>query len=434
MGVTRYYEGYWAMDYLTQQGPFNFIAHLIGCKGLDLTTLKYTERVPPRSEWVVNPEHYSAQELDPFFTWHLAAGTTWLTAGFLQIFWAKLGDGGWSVSMINVSHVLNFALYSDVTCPYHLTTNKLIIHLQPPSQTHPLQHRKLHKRFGWIVCMPALMVHLIFATRMAIRNPVNQAPIIVSQYGAMIFEGFVLFCVALKYALDSEKAGDKEKKRKLMGMHKLRMVNCYIQTIFGSGAIRVSLWILYLLGHFFSPEIQARIDRGTCQTAAHDERGQPLGSAENCWVPVFLNLALTNVLNTWLLYVCMVTDEFDGHDVTKFKRRFRMALRVMVAATFVALVPSWFDNAFFMYILMALGVISRMSSLYDFVGSWKRHTGRVIYVERSVHKIAVLFLQSVMLSSLIAHCCIIIRARAWLFWCLIGSEEEEEVGKSTKQN
>ena len=93
MGITRYYSKLWMNELIAQQGPFNVLAYLIGCKSLEFDTMQYTTEI--QHDPNVVPERGSPEELDWVFLYHLLFGICWLTSGFMQIFWAR---SGWSVS------------------------------------------------------------------------------------------------------------------------------------------------------------------------------------------------------------------------------------------------------------------------------------------------------------------------------------------------
>ena len=116
MAGTRFYEKRWANELYFQQGPFNVLAHMMGCEGLNITTIPYTHKIsssPFKAIGPAKPQRDSSEELDSYFAWHLAGGILWLTFGFMQIYWA---EGGWSVSLrnerINFLHVQQSCLIS----------------------------------------------------------------------------------------------------------------------------------------------------------------------------------------------------------------------------------------------------------------------------------------------------------------------------------
>uniref|UniRef100_A0A6U2ZGN3 Uncharacterized protein n=1 Tax=Entomoneis paludosa TaxID=265537 RepID=A0A6U2ZGN3_9STRA len=138
MAFTRYFEGWWGQQLLTQQGPFNLMANAIGCKGLDMNAIKYAIQAPQDQEQkevvrlgshaaLAQPERVlfpqespeeqefaSAEssvnaapkslghspDIDYYFALHLFFGMVWLTMGGIQIYLAK---NGWSVSSFNSS-------------------------------------------------------------------------------------------------------------------------------------------------------------------------------------------------------------------------------------------------------------------------------------------------------------------------------------------
>jgi len=294
MAITRFYHKQWAVELLSQQGPFNLVSWLLGGGMISPTahvyTYENTNQVPEGNRGFVfliqrslgklknktkagdfeldeqDPESESQhfKNLDLFFSLHLFCGLLWLTVGGLQIFWAK----AWSID------------------------------------TH--HNRRAHKIFGYFVALPALALHLIDGFYMAYMNPVNQDWTIQFLYFGMVINATQQVVVAMQHA-------HPETRR----FHKYRMVKLYILTIFGSGAIRFAAWILWLVGKFLPFGIRVLIDRGTCQSNSKifgNERGFQ-ADAELCYAPVFMNLASTQVLQTWLQYIlaCLLTrdQEFD---------------------------------------------------------------------------------------------------------------------------
>lgn len=78
------------------------------------------------------------------------------------------------------------------------------------------------------------------ASRIAWRNPVNQVRFISIQYFAMIAESLLLAANGLWFAMEGNH-----------GMHIVRMFFTWIQSVVGSGSIRLTAWILWLIGKFF---------------------------------------------------------------------------------------------------------------------------------------------------------------------------------------
>jgi hypothetical protein len=76
--------------------------------------------------------------------------------------------------------------------------------------------------------------------RMAWHNPMSQVWLIQAQYWSGMTEMVLLICLGIMYA-----------KKKNAPMHMVRMVFAFLQSVFGSGAIRVTAWILWLLSKFF---------------------------------------------------------------------------------------------------------------------------------------------------------------------------------------
>lgn len=202
------------------------------------------------------------------------------------------------------------------------------------------------------------------------------------QYFAMIVDSLLLCYTGLKFMKDSRKMepGSKEQES-LRNRHKVQMAFCYFHSVFGSGPIRITGWFLWMVGKFFRPELQIRIDRGECQ-----KLGSPLGSAENCWVPVFLNLLLTNLLLIWLQWLFLSLPyhqiEKDPHDVKAIKSSLKSAIGFSAVIIPLLFFPAA-DNLFLYPIGIVMG-ITRMHSwhtmLHDpntFVGrTYKKYKGK----------------------------------------------------------
>lgn len=74
------------------------------------------------------------------------------------------------------------------------------------------------------------------------------------------------------------------------------MVFMYIESMFGADTIRVTAWILWIISKICPRYIAMKLDRGIWQQSAVC-RGEFLGSAESCWIPTYVNLALGIFLN-----------------------------------------------------------------------------------------------------------------------------------------
>jgi hypothetical protein len=90
------------------------------------------------------------------------------------------------------------------------------------------------------VALPAFFCHIAMASRIAWRNPVNQVSFISIQYWAMIFESLLLAANGIWFAME-----------KNYPMHLVRMFFTWIQSVVGSGSIRLTAWVLWLIGKFF---------------------------------------------------------------------------------------------------------------------------------------------------------------------------------------
>jgi hypothetical protein len=224
MGISRFYDGRWTNSLLAQQGPLNLIAYAFGCKTLDIVAIPYARQGPaPAGK---NPLDYS-DDIDWYFTLHLCAGISWLTLGSLQIFLAR---SGWSVSK---------CLWISRASGILVLIPELLFHLSSFQQNEVVRKRA-HKFFGYFLALPAFACHMIMACMMAVRNPVDQIFIIQLQYFATLLESVILVALGIMY----RRKGNNE-------MHILRMSFAFIQSVFGSGAIRVTAWLLWLIAKFF---------------------------------------------------------------------------------------------------------------------------------------------------------------------------------------
>ena len=68
--------------------------------------------------------------------------------------------------------------------------------------------------------------------------------------------GWLLLGFGIYYARMARKAKDgSAEERSFRNLHKARMGTLYIRTISGSGAVRVTVWMLWILGKFFRYDI-----------------------------------------------------------------------------------------------------------------------------------------------------------------------------------
>jgi hypothetical protein len=91
--------------------------------------------------------------------------------------------------------------------------------------------------------LPSFVVHICFAAYQAYRNPIKQVKVIQFQYFAAVLESLVLAYLAIAYVRGKKKNGKQ--------MHMVRMFFMFAQTVFGSGAIRLTAWLLWMIGKFF---------------------------------------------------------------------------------------------------------------------------------------------------------------------------------------
>lgn len=110
---------------------------------------------------------------------------------------------------------------------------------------------------------------------------------------------------------------------------------CYLDSIFGSGPIRVTAWLLWLIAKFLPHNVANRIDRSVCQ-----EKGIG-GDASQCTVPVFINLAFGHLLIAWiqLIFISSPFINIDEYDLKWIKRRFQYALLFVPLFILVVLFP-----------------------------------------------------------------------------------------------
>lgn len=331
MATTRYYKKLWANEVMAQQGPLNVIADMLGCEGVDIMAIPYTKQINDTSPFQ-NPKHpperNSPEELDPYFAWHLAFGIVWLTFGFVQIFNAR---GGWS--------------------PVREVSGKA------------------HRIFGKFFAIPAFCCHMYCAYKMIVRNPVNQNVAVVTQYWATLIDSCLL-CINGVWCISKARSShSKKEKDSWQNKHILRMGMCYFESVFGSGSIRLTAWALWLFAKFWPHKLAMRIDRGICQSYA-ECRGQQVGSAQSCFIPVFLNLALTDILILWIefLFISLPETDFaiDESDLKVFKQK----TKAIITAGMMFLPMLLFEQLdnFTYPLLFVYALFGRVESIWIFIG------------------------------------------------------------------
>jgi len=329
IAFTRFYKDQWEQELITQQGPLNVITNLMNCTGLDFNVITYTGRIHDKDSFQDPDQIERDEELDPVFAYHLLAGILWLSAGFLQIYFAR---SGWS-------------------------TNKTLNH-------------EYHRKFGKVVAIPSLLFHIFCTCRIIWRNPVEQTWAIRFQYIFTVADSIILAILGIKAIRDSRKPENANDQAMLRSTHKLRMAFCYFESIFGSGSIRLTAWVLWIVAKFFPPFWQNRIDRGTCQHGAL-ERGQSLGSAEDCWIPVFFNMALTEMLILWLEFVFLnvPNQEFQITDQDRKIFKFKIhALTIISIPLFISFIFPSLDGLGYC-LTFVYGVLLRMHSFWLWIGT-----------------------------------------------------------------
>lgn len=90
---------------------------------------------------------------------------------------------------------------------------------------------------------------------MALKNPVNQVFPIQFLYIGDILDMVIVAMSGVREAIKmgkAERAGaSQEVVQEHKNRHKHDMVYVYIRSIMGSGAIRASIWLLWMAGKFF---------------------------------------------------------------------------------------------------------------------------------------------------------------------------------------
>lgn len=113
------------------------------------------------------------------------------------------------------------------------------------------RHRA-HRKFGKCVAVPAMFCHIFMAIAMVVKNPVRQSIFIQIMYLSFIVTGFTRPLKGLKYAREARALGEGSPERNMtLGRHKVAMARNYVWTTFGSGAIRLTSWVLWVIGKFF---------------------------------------------------------------------------------------------------------------------------------------------------------------------------------------
>jgi len=294
MAVTRYYEQRWVLEMLSQHAVLNFISWIFGCSTTDVQSVVYTNRLggddqPKKKQHnflsVLNKkdddsvvyqkeERQYFDEIDLLFTLHLTFGMLWLCAGFLQIW---LAQTGWS-------------------------------------RVREVRH-KAHRIFGRLSVF-CLIAHITMASYMVYSNPVKQSRWIQLMYGATILAAIERTYKGLKHG----KLGRKGHTASI-NLHKAAMTRNYVWTTFGSGAIRLTSWLLWCVGKFFPFETRIKIDRGECQTHARLLGSTFIGEADNCLQPVFHNIVATWLLQNWIdwIFLSMLEQKGEAHPNSKME-------------------------------------------------------------------------------------------------------------------
>jgi len=105
------------------------------------------------------------------------------------------------------------------------------------SSNHTMQVR-VHRAFGYIA-ISGLICHAIYSTKISRRDPANQ--MIDYNYLGMCVEVTFLCGYGILYAIATSREQDEGRKHNFKRMHRFRMITCWFQGIFGSGAIHGGL-------------------------------------------------------------------------------------------------------------------------------------------------------------------------------------------------
>ena len=111
-------------------------------------------------------------------------------------------------------------------------------------QDHSTQH-KVHSAFGYVAIV-GLGAHVLFGTKIVLCDPTNQIKLVHFSYLGTCAEVALLGIYGIGYAIAAAREKDKRKKKKLMLKHHYRMITCWLQGTFRSGAI-----VSYLRNHSY---------------------------------------------------------------------------------------------------------------------------------------------------------------------------------------
>ena len=241
-------------------------------------------------------------------------------------------------------------------------------------QIHRDIRRAAHRIFGYFA-LSCFLAHMSMVSLLAFRNPVKQTRPIQFLYYCDVVDEITQATLGWRWARRAKKHREANgtetvEYKRARKMHSLRMSFMYIKSTFGSGAIRLTVWLLWLVGKFFPFETRIMIDRGDCQSYSKMLGSEMIGQADHCWKPVFLNLAVTDGLVLWLewLFICsLVQNDEKGVssvDLHSIKVKFKGFLLGMLLY-FVSLYFSEWDWDSYSIILYALYV--KLKAIHDFV-------------------------------------------------------------------
>ena len=204
--------------------PHHVVASFIVLNLLSYPLNRYTTVIDdkdPSRPLFPPPKEDKSGRIDYFFGLHLAVGIMWLLVGFIQIYQAKLG--GWSLS--------------------------------------PNTNWKAHRMFGKVVIV-IVIAHICIMGLMALENPVNQHRWIRFAYTGMVYHALSILLKGVEYARKTARSSplkvenENQTNEKIYEhrlnrtKHGMYMFFLYTRTTMGSGTIRVTAWVLWLVGQF----------------------------------------------------------------------------------------------------------------------------------------------------------------------------------------
>jgi len=369
MAITRYYEKRWAVEVLAQHGPFNFMVTFvnvlsggsINCNGIDMNAINYTEtfddpvnghdqpekrgllsflkRKHLQEEDVHLQKHDYENRIDYFFTLHLAFAILWLIAGFLQIY---LAQTGWS--------------------------------------ERDVVRVRAHQLFGRCIALPALAGHFVMSSIMVVNNPVKQSNFIVFTYVCYLFTTGQNIYIGIQHAKQAREAAP-HLRPSLRSRHKVAMLKAYVWSTFGSGAIRLTAWMLWCFAKFFPIDMRIKMDRGECQTNALALGSDFMGEADYCIQPVYFNLYLTVLLENWLVWVFLCVLDRQGNEGSHYDDKLKVKMACMNQAITISIyLLSLYFLPGYDQVCVKIAIVATSLSMIPSVRNWIK---RIIQNEES---------------------------------------------------